>query len=181
MERIEVMSAIPIAAERRLVLFPQGQAEVGYHRDRCAELAFWCGGDVGRFIDAPIQSIDVFAQYVRRMRGVQGEQTLVVLTSTNPLALAVVDLRMRLERHFPDLRAARWMIYLDPVSDPFFEAMALRFGHLTGDLAHAPIWIGPQDSPYLVITSGTRNRRMVATALEELDTLVLAASGEWPR
>lgn len=179
--RSDMSFAIHIASERRLVLFPQGQPEVKEHRDRCAEFAFWCGGDVGRFIDAPIQSIDAFAEYLRRIRGVRGEQTLVVLTCTNPLALAVVTLRRRLENHFPELRAARWMIYLDCERDPFFEAMALRSGHLTGELAEAPIWVGPQDSPYVVMWSEIRNRRVVEASIEQLDDLVLAASGEWPR
>lgn len=170
-----------IASERRLVLFPQGQPAAGPHRDRCAELAFWCGGDVGRFLDSPTQTIDAFARYLRRMRGVQGAQTLVVLISTAPLALAVVDLRRRLQGLFPELRTARWMIYWDPELDPFFPSMALKFGHLSGELAEAPIWIGPEDLPYVVMMPTLCNRGVVEAAMEELDTLILAASGEWPR
>jgi hypothetical protein len=136
---------------------------------------------VGRFIDSPTHTIDAFAGYLRRMRGVQGAQTLVVLTSTTPLPLAIVDLRRRLEKHFPELRAARWMVYWDPELDPFFPAMALQLGHLSGELAEAPIWIGPEDLPYVVMMSTLCERKLVEAAMEELDTLILAASGEWPR
>jgi len=115
------------------------------------------------------------------MRGVQGAQTLVVLISTAPLALAVVDLRRRLQGLFPELRTARWMIYWDPELDPFFPSMALKFGHLSGELAEAPIWIGPEDLPYVVMMPTLCNRGVVEAAMEELDTLILAASGEWPR
>lgn len=172
--------ALPIAFDRRLVLYPQGQLADPVHRDKCSELTLWCGGDIGRVIDAPVTSVDAFAAYLSRIRGLQEgtEQVLVVLTRTNPLALTVVDQRRRLENRLPSLRTARWLIYLDPEADPFFVTMALRLGHLTGDLSEAPIWIGPQDSPYLVVPSFLRNRDAVCSALSELDEAILATSGE---
>jgi hypothetical protein len=103
---------------------------------------------------------------------------MVVLTNTNPLALTVVDLRRRLEARLPSLRTARWMIYVDPESDPFFESSALRLGHLTGPMQEAPLWIGPQDSPYLVLGARVRDRRFVCQALDELDESILLRSGE---
>lgn len=172
--------ALPIAFERRLTLFPQGQPATEESRDRCSRFALWCGGDVGRVIDGPISSLDAFARYLSRIKGlIDGtEPALVVLTQTNPLALTVVDLRRRLESRVPALRTARWMIYVEPESDPFFQTMALRLGHLTGDLSEAPLWIGPQDSPYLVLSPLLRERELLCTALDELDESILAASGE---
>lgn len=173
-------STLPIAFDRRLVLFPQGQVGEGYQRDRCDELVLWCGGDVGRLIDSPVDSLDAFATFLLRIRGVKdgSEQVMVVLTNTNPLALAVVDLRRRLEVRLPALRTARWLIFVDPQTDPFFESSALRLGHLTGPMEEAPLWIGPQDSPYLVLSPRVRERRFVCQALDELDEAVLMRSGE---
>ncbi|MFW5739566.1 MAG: hypothetical protein ACOC1F_04300 [Myxococcota bacterium] len=175
-----VQLALSSAFDKRLTLFPQGQPPDPEHRKRCAELALWCGGDIGRVIDAPVSSLDRFAGYIERIRGLQEgtEPALVMLTQTNPLALTVVDLRRRLEKRIPVLRTSRWVIHVDPDADPFFSTMALRLGHLTGELAEAPLWLGPQDSPYLVVSSGMRDRNAVAGALEELDETILAASGE---
>jgi hypothetical protein len=175
-----VPSALPIAFDRRLVLFPQGQVGGEYQRARCAELVLWCGGDVGRVIDTPVDSLDAFASFLQRIRGVKdgSEQVMVVLTNTNPLALAVVDLRRRLEFRLPALRTARWLIFVDPQTDPFFESSALRLGHLTGPMEEAPIWIGPQDSPYVVLSPRVRERRLVCQALDELDEAMLLRSGE---
>jgi hypothetical protein len=176
-----VTRALPIAVERRLTLFPHGQVLEPDHRDRCAELALWCGADLERFIDAPVLSADAFARYVGRIAAVRRTQALVVLTKTNPLALMVVESRRRLERLLPELRMSRWMIYLDRKSDPFFMATATRLGHLTGQIDEAPIWVGPGDAPYLVLDSEMRDREFVRQAIAELDTLILAESGEWPR
>lgn len=176
-----VTPAFSIAAERRLTLFPQGQLLEPEHRDRCAELALWCGGDVERFIDAPVVSVDAFARYVGRIAAIRKTQALVVLTKTNPLALTIVEPRRRLERLLPELRTSRWIIYLDQKADPFFLTMATRLGHLTGGINEAPIWVGPGDAPYLVIDSEVRDHELIRQAVSELDELILAASGEWPR
>lgn len=172
--------AVPISFDRRLVLFPQGQLAGEDQRARCAELILWCGGDVGRVIDAPVDTVDAFASFLLRIRGVKdgSEQVMVVLTNTNPLALAVVDLRRRLEARLPSLRTARWLIFVDPQTDPFFESSALVLGHLTGPMEESPLWIGPQDSPYLVLSPRVRERRFVCQALDELDEAVLLRSGE---
>jgi len=172
--------ALSVAFDRRLVLYPQGQASRAEHRARCSELVLWCGGDIGRVIDSPSASVNAFASYILRIKGIREgtEQVMVVLTSTNPLALTVVDLRRRLETQIPSLRTARWLIYLDPESDPFFEASAIRLGHLTGPLDEAPVWLGPQDSPFLVLSTRLRNRRFVCQGLEELDESILMRFGE---
>ncbi len=166
---------------QRLVLFPQGQPDSQEHRDRCAELVFWCGGDVDRFIDSPTETLDAFASYLGRIKGVPGDQVLVALTRTSPLALTVVDTRRRLEAWLPILRAARWIVYLDRSFDPFFEATATRYGHLSGSLAEAPVWVGPGDTPFLVLDSDLRDRRAVDESLDELDGLILGRSGTWVR
>lgn len=172
--------SLPIVFEQRVVLFPQGQLGRDEQRDRCLQLLLWCGGDVGRVIDAPISSVDGFAEYVGRIKGIREgtEQVLVVLTRTNPLALTVVDSRRRMEGRLSALRTARWVIYVDPSQDPFFETMALRHGHLTGELREAPLWVGPQDMPFLVLSPEVRDRRRVCEGLEELDEAILSKSGE---
>ena len=73
---------------------------------------------------------------------------------------------------------ARWLLYVEPDSAPFFQTEASRLGHLTGDLDEAPLWIGPQDSPYLVLSSRLKERDLVCSSLDELDESILAASGE---
>lgn len=172
--------SLPILLEQRLVLFPQGQPASSVHRDRCTELVLWSGGDVGRVIDAPTTSIEVFSTYLQRIRGLQdgSESAIVVLTRTNPLALTVVDLRRKLEARIPSLRTARWVIYLDMEQDPFFTTMAPRLGHLTGDVGEAPVWLGPLDTPYLVLASTLADRNLVCEGLRELDEAVLSTSGE---
>lgn len=172
--------SLPIVFEQRVVLFPQGQLGSAAQRDRCAQLLLWCGGDVGRVIDAPVASVDGFAEYVGRIKGIREgmEQVLVVLTRTNPLALTVVDSRRRMEGRLPVLRTARWVIYVDLEQDPFFEATALRLGHLTGELWEAPLWVGPQDMPFLVLSPKVRDRQRVCEGLEELDEAILSKSGE---
>jgi hypothetical protein len=157
--------------ERRLVLFPQGQPEDAEDRCYCAQYAFWCGGDVSRFIDAPTDSIEKFASHVGRISAIYGDQTLVVLTRTCPLA-EIVNLRSRLEASIPKLRGARWLIYLDTNADPLFERMAMRLGHLTGKLSDAPVWFGPHDTHYLVVESRTSERQVVHESLLELDQMV---------
>jgi hypothetical protein len=174
-----VSFALPIVFEQRVVLFPQGQVSAE-QRDRCARLLLWCGGDVARVIDSPISSVEGFAEYLGRIKGIREgtEQVLVVLTRTNPLALTVVDARRRMEGRLSVLRTSRWVIYVDPEQDPFFEAMALRHGHLTGELWEAPLWVGPQDMPFLVLSPAVRERRQVCEGLEALDEAILSKSGE---
>jgi len=159
------------AFERRLVLFPQGQPENAEDRCYCAQFAFWCGGDVSRFIDAPTDSVEKFASHVSRITAIYGDQTLIVLTRTNPLA-DIVNLRSRLEARIPKVRGARWIIYLDTNTDPLFESTAMRLGHLTGKLSDAPVWIGPHDTHYLVVESRTVERSLVHESLLELDQLI---------
>lgn len=172
--------ALPLVFDRRLVLFPQGQPQSTRHRDRCLERVLWCGGDIDRIIDAPIATLDMFIGFASRIRGLRdgNEQALVVLTKTNPLALAVVSLRRQLESRLPPLRSARWMIYLDTDADPFFGATAVRLGHLTAELSQAPIWMGPEGSPYLVMVATLEDREVVCWSLRELDDAIHAMSGE---
>lgn len=172
--------ALSLAFERRLTLFPQGQPSQGEPRDRCAQCCLWCGGDIARVLDAPIATLDVYASYLQRIKGLLDgtEPALVVLTQTNPLALTVVDVRRRLENRIPALRTSRWVIYWDPDSDPFFGTMASRSGHLTGEPDEAPLWIGPSSSPFLVLMPSLRSRDLVRAGLAKLDEAILAASGE---
>jgi len=156
--------------ERKLVLFPHGQPESIKHRTLCSEYVLRCGGDLSRVIDAPSDSVERFASYVSRIRGLRegAEAALVVLTRTNPLALTVIDGRKRLEAAVPTLRRALWAIYIDPDEDPFFLSTAERYGTLGGAMDTAPIWVGPGPSRFLVMSSLVRQGDLITERAQEL-------------
>ena len=160
----------------RMILYPQGQPTQGALQERCLQYALWCGGDIARVVDSPVTSLDVYCRYVSRVRDLlEGkEQAIVILTRTNPLALAVVSLRRQLECRMPTLRTARWLIFLVPGEDPFFLQMATRLGHLSSGVQDAPVWTGPENSPYLVLTPSVERRDLVDLAVQALDNATVA-------
>ncbi len=166
----ERLPSVRARVERRLVLFPHGQPEAPRHRTLCSEFAMRCGGDLARVIDAPSDTVERFAAYVSRIRGLRegAEQALVVMTRTNPLALTVIDGRKRLEAAVPSLRWALWAIYVDLEQDPFFLSTAERYGTLGGALDAAPIWVGPGPARFMVLSSDVGDGELVATRALEL-------------
>lgn len=137
----------------RPVLFPQGQAPDADDREHCTRLVLAAGGDVARFLDSPAESLDRYIHLLSRIHDISSGAVapIVVLTRTNPLPLAVLHTRRRLERAVPHLRAAHWMIYLRPDHDPFFDSSA-SLGWLVGELNAAPVWVGPNMEKFVVIS-----------------------------
>jgi len=100
-----------------------------------------------------------------------------LLTRTNPLALTVIDLRRRLETSVPALQRAAWNVFLDVALDPFFLPEATQLGHLADDLIEAPVWFGPEGSPYLVLATRLHDRETVELKLREFDRAMLSRTG----
>jgi hypothetical protein len=100
-----------------------------------------------------VDTLDRFIAYLSRIRDFNAGhvEPLVVLTKTNPLPLAILHTRRRLERALPALHHARWMIYLRPEEDPFFDSSA-ALGWLVGELHTAPVWVGPNMERFVVIS-----------------------------
>lgn len=143
--------------ERRIVLCPQGLPRATSARERLSLLIHHLGGDLQRVIDAPSTTTEVFARYLARlpMLSLLRVPPLVVLTQTRPLSTSVVGTRRFLQHSLPILSEASWLLFHDSVEHPalFDEARAL--GQFDDRLHHAPIWIGPRDEPYLVLSSIT--------------------------
>jgi len=153
-----------------MVLFPHGQTDSLRHRSLCSEYALRCGGDLARVIDAPSDTVDRFASYVSRIRGLRdgSERALVIMTRTNPLALTVIEARKRLESMVPSLRRALWVIYVDPDVDPFFLSTVERHGTLGGPLEAAPIWVGPGPMRFLVVSPQVRDADVVSERVAQI-------------
>ncbi len=153
-----------------MVLFPHGQPDSLRHRSLCSEYALRCGGDLARVIDAPSDTVDRFAAYVSRIRGLRdgSERALAIMTRTNPLALTVIEARKRLESVVPSLRRALWVIYADPEADPFFLSTVERHGTLGGPLEAAPIWVGPGPMRFLVVSPQVRDAEVVSERVAQI-------------
>lgn len=138
---------------RRIVLYPYGHPRSEEHRELCSAFMLALGGDVHRVIDGPFATIDRFIRYASRIPAVsEGARPIVVLTRTIPLAMTVLNARRKIEIALPPLQRATWAIFLDPAEDPFFEAAARKMGTLDGELATAPMWSGPSDSSFLILS-----------------------------
>lgn len=134
----------------RVVLFPYGQPPKAAHRDACAEFLLRAGGDLSRLIDGPFRNIETFCGYVRRIDGVAdgSRPPIIVVTRTNPLALSVVHARRKIEAAIEALRAATWVLFVDPHEDPFFGDNARRIGNLQ---EAAGRWQGPEGTDYVIL------------------------------
>jgi len=118
--------------------------------------AVWrCGGDLNRVIDSPTRKLDDFARYVSRMKALAlGIAPLVVLTRTNPLALAVTGARRTLENFVPALRNAAWLVFYERREDPFFEAEADSIGILEPRSEYSAVWTSPTGQYFLIVARG---------------------------
>lgn len=121
----------------RIVLFPYGQPVDRDKRDACSALVIHSGGDIGRILDGPWDSDPAseaaetnFLRYVSRIQEiVSGSRPpLVVLTRSNPLPLAVLAKRRRVCAAIRNLSRAIWVVFVDPVNDPFFCRNANKLG-----------------------------------------------------
>jgi hypothetical protein len=139
----------------RLVLMPYGPPRSEL-MGPCLDAVRRCGGDLNRIIDAPAKSLASFARYVGRMKAivVGGPSPLVVLTRTNPLALAVTGARRMLESAVPALEGAAWIVFYDRKDDPFFEAEAEAVGILEPRSDRTLMWTSPYGQPFLIVSKG---------------------------
>lgn len=155
------------AEQRRMVLYPYGPPRRARHREICDELVVSLGGDVARIIDAPTVTLDRFIGYIGRIAVLrEGEEAIVLLHRTNPLALAVVNARRRMEGALPKLRDSRWLLFVDLDDDPAFVESARQLGTFeTGDML--PAWIGPEATRY----------DLFAPDVESLRAAIAGASG----
>lgn len=151
---------------RTLVLLPYGVPDQNGYREACSEILLSCGGDVDRVIDQPANDLDRFGKYVGRIPALRDaavrEPPIVMLTRTSPLPLTVVSARRTLERMVPSLARASWILFVTDDDDPFFRDGATRLGVLTGELAQAPLWLGPDNMPFLVTTPATRSHEVLS-------------------
>lgn len=125
-----------------------------------------------RVIDGPFPTIDRFVHHVSRIPVIRaGVRPIVVLTRTIPLAMTVLSARQRIEAGLPQLRRATWGIFFDAAEDPFFEAAVRKFGELQGDLHEAPIWVGPGQARFVILSPEVRDAQLVRQRSQELDAL----------
>ena len=115
---------------KRIAIFPYGQPVDEERRTKCVELLIFCGADLQRFIDGPWSSDERLVRIVSFLDEVAdgSRPPFMVLTQSNPLALKVLAARRRWCRELPNLNRAMWVIFVDPVAEPFFYAEAQRLG-----------------------------------------------------
>ncbi|MBI5531695.1 MAG: hypothetical protein HY898_03195 [Deltaproteobacteria bacterium] len=142
-----------LARAPRIVLFPYGQPVAADHRNHCARFALELGGDMRRMIDGPATTLERFGAYVRHFEEAMSPPeapAIVVLTKANPLGLAVISARRKLEQLIPALLRATWVLFVDPVYDPFFTETARSHGTFVLGTDRAMEWVGPGDATFLV-------------------------------
>lgn len=136
------------------------------------------GGDVQRVIDGPFATIDRFTRYISRITAIaEGARPIVVLTRTIPLAMTVLNARRKIESALPAMEEATWAIFVDPAEDPFFEAAARKIGSLSDTFAKAPIWYGPSEENFLILSPQVDDPRLVRDREEELSVVGPPISG----
>lgn len=144
------------ALDQRIVICPHGLPRGTEPREHCATLVLHCGGDLQRVIEGVPGGLDRFVRHLERIRGLDAERPLVVLTRTNPLGLGVLQTRRALEEAVPSLANAYWLIFVDERDDPFFMEAAARLGPMVGDIATAPLWFAPHRQRFLVVLGGRK-------------------------
>lgn len=150
-------SGIRPAPVRRIVLYPYGSPRSAAEREACAEQVVRCGGDAARVFDEDPGSLNRFIERVRRIPAVSNAPgAMVVLTLTDPLALAVVATRRRLESAVPSLRAALWVVYVSDDKRQRLLSEMVDYGTLSGPLSGAPVWTSPANEHFLILSSDVR-------------------------
>ncbi len=154
----------------RLVLYPQGAPPDRHLREHCAEVVVRCGGDVQRTIDAPAHSVDAFAKHLARTKAFRRrEVAIVVLTETNPVALKLVQARRTLEQLIEPLREASWLVYFNPLDDPFFMETASMLGDFDDADADVPIWTGPEKRRFLILCPAVDDPAIIERRMQDLE------------
>lgn len=138
------------------------------------------GADAQRVIDGEGWSLERFAGHVARLKVLRGSYSspLVVLTRTNPLALAVLQTRRVLEDAVPELKRAPWLVYHDPAADPFFETAVAGLGSVEDvDWSMAPIWYAPHAQRFLILGPHEKLLDVAAARVAALELSELPESG----
>jgi len=144
------------------------------------------GADTQRIIESEGWPLDRFAAHLGRMKalragsGAVGSAPLVVLTRTNPVALAVLQTRRQLEEAVPELEHAAWLVFHDPGLDPFFESSVAGLGMLEEGVewAAAPIWVAPHGYRFLIVGPHADLLGTVAERVAALESGAMPPSGE---
>lgn len=182
--------------QKPIVLFPYGSLPGLDRREECLSLIVSAGGDVQRVFDGPWgrepgseESEQKFLKCVSRLNEVVSGSAppYLVLTRVYPLPLAVLAKRRRFCGLFPNLKKGLWILYVDPVNEPFFFNDAKTLGSF--DLDPNPsskqhplvAWYPSEElqssrgEMYAVMTPGTivdkRFKERIATMRDELSSL----------
>ncbi|MBE7480972.1 MAG: hypothetical protein HS104_13445 [Polyangiaceae bacterium] len=164
----------------RLTLCPQGLPAAPAAREACMAVLLRAGADAQRVIDGEGWSIERFAAHVARLKVLRGQYSspLVVLTRTNPLALAVLQTRRVLEDAVPELERAPWLVYHDPAVDPFFESAVAGLGSVEDvDWPLAPIWYAPHAQRFLILGPHDKQLDIAAARVAALELAEVPESG----
>lgn len=138
------------------------------------------GADAQRVIDGEGWSIERFVAHVARLKALRGVAAgpLVVLTRTNPLALAVLQTRRVLEDAVPELERAPWIVFHDPAADPFFETAVRGLGSVEDvEWSLAPIWYAPHAQRFLILGPHPEQREIAAARVAALELAEIPESG----
>lgn len=154
----EFSSGIRPAPARRIVLYPYGAPAGASAREQCASQVVRCGGDAVRTFDDAPGSLNRFIDRVRRIPAVNNAPaSIIVLTLTDPLALAVVATRRRIEGAIPALKGALWVVYVSDDKRQRLLSEMVDYGTLSGPLSGAPVWNSPSGESYLILSSEVRD------------------------
>jgi len=166
----EFPSGIRPSPACRIVLYPYGAPADPEAREQCASQVVRSGGDASRTFDDAFGSLNRFIERVRRIPAVcNAPGSIVVLTLTDPLALAIVATRRRIEGAVPALKAALWVVYVSDDKRQRLLSEMVDYGMLSGPMSSAPIWTSPEGECFLVLSSEVREeldlaRRAMACA-----------------
>ncbi len=129
------------------------------------------GADAQRMLDGQGWPLERFARHISRLKAVQAPAAhpLVVLTETNPIALAVLQTRRVLADAVPELERAPWVIFHDESADPFFASAAMGLGAFDIGYELGPIWLTPPGYRFLVLSSDERQLDYVAARIATLE------------
>lgn len=155
------------------------QAAPGEVTSAALDLLLRCGADAQRVFDGERWPLERFASLVSRIYALRAATIapLVLLTRTNPVALTIVQTRRVLEEAIPRLSSAIWIIFFDPLTDPFFLANSLDSEDVGAALGDAPIWTSPRAGTFLILSDQISQRELVARRVAALEVESLLESG----
>jgi hypothetical protein len=154
----ELSSGIRPSPARRIVLYPYGPPTDPLAREICAAQLVRSGGDPDRTFDDAPGSLNRFVERVQRIPAVcNAPGSIIVITQTDPLALAVVATRRRIEGAVAALKGALWVVYASDNQLRRLLSEMVDYGTLTGPLSIGPIWATPAGESFLILSSQVRD------------------------